>query len=299
MDKLCARSAFDREWGACEPARMSRAEQRRNRLPRLWQHEAMGAGLQRVLLRCLELAAAVAPKDVHRARLALKRARAILRVGEALGLPWAGTARVRLARHARRLGTARDWVVVAGVARECALILRGDAKRCALAVADAPPIAGAVRLSVWSRWLVSERVRLAGCPWPALTRRRLRRALAKSVSRVRKHSRAAGDTPGAGALHEWRKTVIVLREQLYVLQPLVVRPQARLAVRLHHVARKLGAAGDWQMLIDAVRGPSRRTVLEGGPGRLIAHAHDARHRAIAQARNRWSALRHALRWKLV
>ena len=278
---------------------MSRAEQRRNRLPRLWQHEALGTGLQRVLLRCLELAAEAAPENVHRARLALKRARAVLRLGEALGLPWAGAARCRLARHARRVGTARDWVVVAGVARESALILRGDAKRCALAVAGAPPTAGAVRLSAWSRWLINERVRLAACPWPALTRRRLRRVLAKSERRARRHSRAAGNAPGAGALHEWRKAVIVLREQLYVLQPLVLRPQVRLAARLHEVARKLGAAGDWQMLIDAVRGPSRRTALEGGPGRLIAHAHDARHRAIAQARDAWSPLRHALRRKLV
>jgi CHAD domain-containing protein len=278
---------------------MSRAEQRRNRLPRLWQHEALGAGLQRVLFRCLDLAAKAVPEDVHRARLALKRARAILRLGEALGLVWAGAARARLARHARRLGIARDWAVVSGLARECAPGLRGEAQRCAQAVAGAPPIAGAVRLAAWSRWLGSERGRLVLCPWPALTRHRLRRVLAKSVRRARKQSRAAGDTPGAGALHEWRKAVIVLREQLYVLQPLVVRPQVRLAAQLHEVARKLGAAGDWQMLIDAVRGPSRRTALEGGPGRLIAHAHDARHRAIAQARGAWSPLRRALRRKLV
>ncbi len=99
-------------------------------------------------------------------------------------------------------------------------------------------------------------------------------------------------------MHEWRKAVIVLREQLYVLRPILVRRQVGLPVQLHGVARKLGAAADWFMLGMAACDPLRRAGLATGAKRLHARAQQARLNAIAEGHGEWKMLRPALRRKL-
>jgi CHAD domain-containing protein len=279
---------------------MSRIAPRTGQLPRLWQHEAMTAGLRRVLLKCLHLAAEAVPEDVHRARLALKRARAVLRLAERCGVTDARRARHELARHARRLAGMRDQAVVAKLAEGWAPALRGDARHCAVAVAGAA-VAKPRSLSwpVWSRWLALEQRRLAKKPWPALSRQKLRRLLAKFVRRAHKRDSAARRCPGPPKLHEWRKAVISLREQLYVLAPLLVPAHREVPVRLHGVARKLGAAGDWQMLIEVMRGSRWRGRAARGRGAAILRAQEQRERALREARREWAALQGALRRKLV
>jgi CHAD domain-containing protein len=302
---------------------VSRVVRRAGHLPRLWQHEAFGAGLQRVLRRCVELAARVAGEDAHRARLALKRARAVLRVAEAMRIAWARPERRRLAAHARKLAAARDWAVVTELARKCAPDLPRAAQRRAAALVALQCMVAGVRLAAWSRWLIAERERLGvsrprrararllpkaelelgapgfRCVWPRLSRRELRRAIAKSVRVVRRRGRLDLDRASEDELHEWRKAVIVLREQLYVLRPLLLPEAGGVAGRLRRLARKLGAAADWMMLIDAARGPTRRVPAATGLGRLIAHARRKRHRALVEAEVAWRALRPALRRGLI
>jgi CHAD domain-containing protein len=184
-------------------------------------------------------------------------------------------------------------------------------------------MAAAVRLTAWSRWLIAERERLGAswprrartqlvpkpglepgapgmrCVWPRLSRRALRRAIAKSARVVRQRGRLDLDRASEDELHEWRKAVIVLREQLYVLRPLLLPEADGVAGRLRRLARKLGAAADWMMLIDAARGPTRRVPATTGVGRLIAHARRKRHRALVEAEVAWRAVRPALRRGLI
>lgn len=279
---------------------MSRARQRADSLPRLWSHRSLQAELHRVLRDCLACAVAAVPRDVHRARLALKRARAVLRLAEVCGVDAAAARRRQLARHARRLAAARDQTVVAELARQCAAEFRGDARRCALAVAASAGLEPKViAWASWMRRLKEEGDRLGRQPWPAMNRGHLRRALAKSVRRARKTHVARTGEASAEELHEWRKAVIMLREQLYVLRPLLSRPQRGLPLRLHELARRLGAVGDWRMVIKAMVGTHAHVEVSTGRGRLIAHAQERRHRAIKQACRQWVALKPALRRRLI
>ena len=298
--KFCAGSAFDRRAPGRDDLRMSRARPRADNLPRLWAHRALGEELQRVLRECLALAVAAVPGDVHRARLSLKRARAVLRLAEGCGLGSATTLRHQLARHARQLAAVRDQSVVTELARECATEFRGDARRCALAVAASATLEHEViRWASWIKWLSEQTDRLARQPWPVVSRQQLRRTLAKSVRRTRKTHIARTGEASAEELHEWRKAVIVLREQLHVLRPLLSRPQRGLPRRLHELSRRLGAVGDWRMVINAMVGTHAHVEVSTGRGHLIAHAQDRRHQAIKQACRQWVALKPALRRRLI
>lgn len=199
-------------------------------------------------MRCLERAertmadeSRAAGERVHEARVALKRARAVLRIGDVYGFAWTKLARLRLARLAGALAAARDAAVVAATAQHLGLATETKA-------ADA-----GISWVSWVENLTAEQQRLADCPWPVLTRNDCVAALAESVCRLRRRERAARRGAAARRLHEWRKTVIVLREQLNVLRPLLTPGQQTYAPRLHRLARKLGAAQDLALLIAAER----------------------------------------------
>lgn len=279
---------------------MRRARQRADPFPRIWTHRTIGGELRRVLRECLALSAVAVPGDVHRARLALKRARAVLRLAGACGLGFATAQRRLLAQHARQLGSMRDQAVVAELARDWAAKVRGVERRCAFAIAENATVELPVINWVnWIAWLTEERERLASETWSVIGRRQLQRALAKAVRRVRKTHIVGTGEASAEELHEWRKAVIVLREQLYVLGPLLSRPQRRLPQRLHELSRRLGAVGDCRMVISAAAAIRVPFEASAGRGPLIVRAQERRDKAIREAARLWLALKPALRRRLI
>jgi CHAD domain-containing protein len=241
-------------------------------LPRLRSHEAMRAGLRRVLLRCVTCAGAVADREgiaserVHAGRVAVKRARAVLRLAEAAGARWAPEARRRLAKQARTLAGLRDAEVMAETARRLgAVVLRQP---------------DGFSWPKWKAALAAEVRRRAGDRWPVMRRLQWKVALAESVRRMHEAQWEARHSAKPERLHEWRKTVIVLREQLNVLRPRLTPPECRLAERLHLIARRLGSVQDLSLVIKA----QKRRAKNGNDGRLLAKARRDRRRAIRLAK---------------
>jgi CHAD domain-containing protein len=241
-------------------------------LPRLRSHEAIRAGLRRVLLRCVARAGAVADREgiasgrVHAGRVALKRARAVLRVAESAGAPWAAEARRRLARQAGVIAELRDAEVLAETARQLGAVVLHRRREFS-----------------WPEWrnrLLAEWRRLARCHWPVMSRLRWKAALADSIRRMHETQREAKRGAKPGRLHEWRKAVIVLREQLNVLQTRLTPQERKLAKRLHQIARRLGAVQDLSLVVKA----ERRRTPDGQRSELEDRARRVRRRAIKQAR---------------
>jgi CHAD domain-containing protein len=178
-----------------------------------------------------------AAEQVHRARVALKRTRAVLRLIEACGVGWARDTRRRMARLAREFSRMRDAEVL------------GEARRkLGLAAALSDTKSG----GSWPDWqeeAKAERQQLARRHWPVLQRMDCLKALAESASRLQRREAAARAEAGSRRLHDWRKSVIVLREQLNVLHEILTPRQQGYAGKLHPVARKLGAARDLTLLL--------------------------------------------------
>lgn len=232
--------------------------------PRLRRHESIRVGLRRVLLAGLDQAClAMANKEVsateqvHQARVALKRTRAVLRLIEACDVGWARDTRRRMARLAREFSRMRDAAVLGEARRKLGL---------------AAPLSVAKSGGSWPDWqeeAKAERQQLARRHWPVLRRKDCRKALAESAARLQRREAAARAEAGARRLHDWRKSVIVLREQLNVLHEILSPRQQTYAGKLHPVARKLGAARDLTLLL---------TVEKGG------HATAARQVRVARVR---------------
>jgi len=217
--------------------------------PRLHRHESIRVGLRRVLLAGLDQAClAMADKDetaaeqVHRARVALKRTRAVLRLIEACDVGWARDTRRRMARLAREFSRMRDAAVLGEARRKLGL---------AASLSDQGPGGS------WTDWqeeAKAERQQLARRHWPVLRRADCIKALRESATRLRRREELARTESGVRRLHAWRKSVIVLREQLNVLREILSPRQQRYAGKLHPVARKLGAARDLTLLLAVEKG---------------------------------------------
>lgn len=248
----------------------------------MWHGESLGPGLRRVVLRCLTLSGQLAPGDLRAARVRLKRARAALHLAAHLGVPWALHARRALSRMGRHLGPARDRAAAAERARACANSLGGKAALCARAVArisQATP-----ELAAWTASLERFRKSLESKSWPALERRRLAPALASAYRRL--HDKARHAKSGR-SFHPWRKAAIDLREQLNVVDPFLDSRTRAARTRLHHVARSLGLAGDWDTFIAMLDDDTLPGVPSSGRRRLARHARTERKAALRTARRAW------------
>lgn len=256
---------------------MSGATKSPGDLPRLRRRESIRGGLSRVLLGCLDRAnqamAAAGGADeveaVHQARVALKRARAVLRLGEAAGIDWAGPARRRLARRARDLAVVRDEAVIAETASGLGVEIEFVGAMDAL------------HWQAWCRSLRAERKRLAKRPWPQLTPPACQLALAETVRQLDESEQRLEQKNTAHRLHAWRKAVIALREQLNVLHVRLTPDQQKRAGQLHRVARQLGRVQDLALLLAAGkhRGPAfnRKSAL-------MTQARAEQEQVIARAR---------------
>jgi len=209
-------------------------------------------------------------ESVHRARVALKRARSALRLLEKAGADWALAPRYRLAQWGVQMSSARESAVVAALARKLARRLEGAERDVALLLArragprrprDPEPIRPA---------LLQEAQALVGAPAPAVSPDRLRALLRESLERADRRYWAAAMTPTPEAIHEWRKAVIVLRDQLAMAArrwPLAAGAGHPLLVRF---ARQLGRGGDLALLgrrlqrlrVPAAAEPARQALLD-------------------------------------
>ena len=255
---------------------------------------ALGAGLVREAAGQLAGLAAAPVAPVHRARVALKRARSVLRLLEKAGAAWAIMPRYRLAEAGGLMSAARENAVAAALARRLARRLRGRERAVVRRLAErdcpwAPPDAEQIRQA-----LLLESRELAAAPAPVTTPAQLRELLRQSLDRTRRRYYAAVMKPTLESVHDWRKAVIVLRDQCAfaaarwpegadVAHPLLVR-----------LARQLGRRGDVALLVRRLQ--HLRVPPAHGPARrkLIARLQGQRDRATLTAMLRWLRLERRL-----
>ena len=115
------------------------------------------------------------------------------------------------------------------------------------------------------------------------------------MKRVRRHARKALASDEIETAHDWRKVVIILREQIMVLRPLLGSEASVLLEQLKELARRLGKATDFNLFAEAVRDRNLPSELAKTHSRLMALARSKRERAIKNARKRWPKVRRALR----
>lgn len=232
---------------------------------------------------------------VHRARQALKRARAVLRLGEAMGIAGAKAARRRLSRHARELSPMRDATMATKVAQRLARRLDGALQAGAMEIiAMEPTPRDATWWRAWKRKLAAEARRLGNFAWTDCTAHDLAHALRQSVKRVRRHARKALASDEIETAHDWRKAVIILREQVIALRPLLGSEASVLRAQLQELASRLGKATDFNIFAEAVRDRNLPGDLAKTRSRLKAVARSKVERAIKNARKRWPKVRRAL-----
>ncbi len=253
---------------------------------------ALSAGLVREAAEQLAEVATKPAASVHRARVALKRARSALRLLEKSGAAWAIMPRFRLTELGGRMSAARENAVAAALARKISRRLRGREREVMALLAArpgglAPPNAAEIRPA-----LLLEANHLASAPAPDISPRQLQGLLRRSLARTSRRYYVAVNAPTLESVHEWRKAVIILRDQTTmaaarwpqgagVAQPLLVR-----------LARHLGRRGDLALL---VRRLQRRRVppapaLVAAKWRLIARLEEQCALATLGALVRWLPL---------
>lgn len=255
---------------------------------------ALGAGLVRDAAGQLAGLAAAPVTSVHRARVALKRARSVLRLLEKAGAAWAIMPRYRLAQAGGLMSAARENAVAAALARRLARRLRTRERDVVRRLLErgrplAPPDAEQIR-----RALLQESRELAAAPAPVITPARLKELIRQSLGRAHRRYYAAVMKPTLESVHDWRKAVIVLRDQAGlaaarwpqgagVAHPLLVR-----------LARQLGRRGDLALLVRRLQ--HLRVPPAHGPARqkLIARLQGLRERATLTAMLRWMRLERRL-----
>jgi CHAD domain-containing protein len=188
--------------------------------------------------RCLD--GALSPEAVHAARLALKRARALARVGEA----WAARAAADFHREAQALlgalGTRRDADVqhqtVLQVDRTAPLKLRAELRALAFRGAGRRRVAEGIRVE--DLRVAARKLRALAEGWPRTPRGGLVAGIARVIRRARRGWTSARGTSDARARHRWRRRE---KERLHVAQLLSAAWPTEVRQRLR-VNRKLDAA---------------------------------------------------------
>lgn len=213
----------------------------------------------------------VAPDDsVHRARVALKRARSTLRLLEKSGAAWAIMPRYRLAELGVRMSAARENAVAAALARKLSRRLRGREREVAALLATRPGPLGPSDAGQIRQALLVEVRDLVIAPAPPITPGQLRGLLRQSHARTDRRYLAAVQKPTLESVHEWRKAVIILRDQTTlaagrwpqgagVAQPLLVR-----------LSRQIGRRGDMALLLRRLQRRRMAPPLQAARRKLIA-----------------------------
>lgn len=251
---------------------------------------ALAAGLTREAAEQLAEITADPVESVHRSRVALKRARSVLRLLEKAGAAWAIMPRYRLAELGGRMSAAREAAVAAELAERFSRRLPGRARavaRLLAAPADALPalVAGQIREALYR-----EAQQLATAPAPDISPAQLRGLLRRSLVRTIRRYYTAVTKPTLESVHEWRKAVIILRDQTTLVaarwpqgagfaQPLLVR-----------FARQLGHRGDLALLVRRLQEHRVPPALAAARRNLIGRWEAQRELATLTAMHRWLRL---------
>lgn len=229
------------------------------------------------------------PEGVHRVRRAAKRARAVLRLAEDAGRPDARRARQAISRAMKPLGELRDVTVVARVAERIALKLTDEAQQLARQLAATPVPARS------ARWWAAEWQRLSAARRAVhvlnhahLSNGEVQRGLARAVRRVRKRAhRAACHCDDLRCAHEWRKSVLLLRDQLAILAPPARSRAAKLHARLRRVGHLLGRAVDYTLFIATLEKVAPRKSQKRAGAKISEFAAKKRSHALGRAHEEW------------
>lgn len=259
--------------------------------------KSIGSGLVRLVTRLVREAARrlgkhaePTTKDIHEARVALKRARSTLRLMEKAGAEWAWMPRMRLAAQARKLSAARESAVATKLVRRLRRQWQGSRRELAgLLLKSQPAIAGedCDGIKAALRW---EAAMLTSAPPPRITRQTLRNLLRQSLERVADCHRLAALWPSDENVHEWRKSVIVLRDQTGLAAAIWPDGAGVAQQRLIRLARALGANGDTLLLVDRFRRLTVPPRLMAAQKQLVARLRSERKRKTAKLVRAWPAL---------
>ncbi len=233
--------------------------------------------------------------SVHRARVALKRGRSVLRLLEKAGAAWAIMPRYRLTELGARMSAVRENAVAASLARRVARRLRGRERAVARLLAGrtcgvAPPGAEQIRAS-----LLRESGELAAAPAPEISSAQLRELLRQCLGRVIRRYRDTVANPTLESVHDWRKAVIVLRDQAAFAAVRWPDGAGRAHPLLMRLARQLGRRGDLALLVHRLHHLRVPPPLEPARQRLIGRMQAQRARATLTAMVRWLGLERRLR----
>ena len=229
-------------------------------------------------------------KSVHRTRVALKQARSTLRLLEKAGAIWAIMPRYRLAHLGGLMSAARERAVTLALADKLSRKVRGRERRVAVLLAPreprvVPPDFEQIRLA-----LLRESREIGLAPPPVIVPAQLRHLLRRSLERATSRQREAVIRSTNESMHEWRKAVIVLRDQTRlaasrwpqgagVAHPLLVR-----------LARQLGRRGDLLLLLSRLQQLRVPAVLKPARRSLLARLEKQREQATLTALLRWLRL---------
>lgn len=231
---------------------------------------ALSAGLVREAAEQLAGVADDPAGAVHRARVALKRARSALRLLEKAGAAWALLPRHRLTELAGRMSAARDQAVAAALARKLSRRLRGPER----AVADllaAPPQRLAPSASEQISLALRVEARGLDCaPAPLITPAQLRHWLRQSHDRADRRYQVAVRDPTHESVHEWRKAVIILRDQANLATACWPQGAGVALPWLVRLARQIGGRGDLALLVRRLQRRRLPPALAAARRRLIA-----------------------------
>jgi len=255
---------------------------------------ALAAGLTLEAAEQLDDLAASPVGSVHRARVALKRARSTLRLLEKAGADWAIMPRYRLSELAGRMSVAREAAVAADLARALSRRLRGRERQVArlLAARQGPFIpSDAEELK---QALLRESRELSLAPPPAVSPVQLCELLRRSLARTARRYYAAAMQPTLESVHEWRKALIVLRDQTTMAAARWPSGAGEAQPLLVKFARQLGRRGDLALLVRCLQHPWVPPAL--GPARrsLLARLKAQREQATLTALLRWLSLERRL-----
>ena len=225
------------------------------------------------------------PKEVHKCRVHLKRARALARVGRSVAPGLSAVFNESARSVMKSLAEARDLAALAGYARDQAKAVRGKKRSAFNDVADAldaerdalPPLnLDAVRAGLRDLLALAQ-------VWPEASDRQIEKGAERVAKRARRAFKRGRGKDVAMRRHEWRKRE---KDRLYAVTLLDGHwpgKHKRRKKRGESLAEALGRERDALMLIDRLE---RAPVLAGGEkqaDRLLTLLHKRRQKCGARA----------------
>ncbi|HVZ66324.1 MAG TPA: CHAD domain-containing protein [Lacunisphaera sp.] len=232
--------------------------------------------------------------SVHHARVALKHARSVLRLLQKAGADWAVMPRVRLVELGGRMSAAREAAVTADLARKLARRLRGRERDVALLLATRQNALVPEGSEAMRRALAREAQQLGYAPVPAVRPAGLRDLLRQALDRTCRRYYEAALKPSRRSVHEWRKAVIVLRDQVTLAADRWPDGAGAAQPLLAKFGRRLGRIGDLSLLLAGLQRPWVPPEFETARRSVYAQLQARRERETLRALLRWLKLEREL-----